>query len=86
MKSGSRATISRRLYDTLREAGEAFSLRLFGLRALNALRVEKSFGSWAREYRPVYNPYEAGLGRFVDLHKGSFIGSGSGSRGQRAPL
>jgi dimethylglycine dehydrogenase len=38
------------------------------------MRIEKSFGTWAREYRPIYGPYEAGLGRFVDLSKGDFVG------------
>jgi dimethylglycine dehydrogenase len=38
------------------------------------MRLEKAFGSWAREYRPIYGPFEAGLGRFVDLGKGDFIG------------
>jgi dimethylglycine dehydrogenase len=38
------------------------------------MRLEKSFGTWAREYRPIYGPYEAGLGRFIDLRKGPFIG------------
>ncbi len=46
----------------------------FGGRALNAMRIEKSFGTWAREYRPIYGPFEAGLGRFVDLKKDDFIG------------
>ncbi len=55
-------------------AGRDQGLRLFGGRALNAMRIEKSFGTWAREYRPIYGPYEAGLGRFVDLKKGDFIG------------
>jgi dimethylglycine dehydrogenase len=64
----------RALYDLLREAGRAHDLQLFGGRALNAMRIEKSFGTWAREYRPIYGPYEAGLGRFVDLAKGEFIG------------
>jgi len=41
---------------------------------LNSLRLEKSFGSWAREYRPIYGPLEAGLGRFVHLRKNDFIG------------
>ena len=36
--------------------------------------MEKSFGSWAREYRPIYGPYEAGLDRFVDLNKPEFVG------------
>jgi dimethylglycine dehydrogenase len=64
----------RALYDLLMGAGGKHDLRLFGGRALNALRLEKSFGTWAREFRPIYGPYEAGLGRFVDLKKPQFIG------------
>jgi dimethylglycine dehydrogenase len=64
----------RALYDLLLEAGKAHGLRLFGGRALNTLRVEKSFGTWAREYRPIYGPREAGLERFVDFRKGEFVG------------
>jgi dimethylglycine dehydrogenase len=65
----------RYLFDLLMEAGAEFGIRLFGLRALNALRLDKSYGSWAREYRPLYGPLEAGLGRFVALSKeADFIG------------
>ena len=64
----------RALYDLLQGAGRSFGLKPFGGRALNSLRIEKSFGSWAREFRPIYGPYEAGLGRFIDLQKGDFIG------------
>ncbi|MBK5569651.1 FAD-dependent oxidoreductase [Ensifer sp. SSB1] len=65
----------RYLFELLMEKGAASGIRLFGLRALNALRVEKSFGSWAREYRPLYGPVEAGLGRFVAAGKDAdFIG------------
>jgi len=64
----------RALYDLLTKAGRDHGLKHFGSRALNSLRVEKSFGTWAREYRPIYGPFEAGLGRFVDLNKGEFIG------------
>jgi dimethylglycine dehydrogenase len=64
----------RALYDLLVRAGRAYGLRLFGGRALNTMRIEKSFGNWAREYRPIYGPHEAGLGRFVDFDKGDFIG------------
>ena len=38
------------------------------------MRMEKSFGSWAREYRPIYGPFEANLDRFVDLKKADFVG------------
>jgi dimethylglycine dehydrogenase len=64
----------RALYDLLRGVGGEYGMKLFGGRALNAMRLEKSFGTWAREYRPIYGPYEAGLGRFVDMKKDEFIG------------
>ena len=44
------------------------------LHALNSLRFDKNFGGWATEYRPIYNPWEAGLGPFVKLDKGDFVG------------
>ena len=62
------------LYDLLSEAGADLGLKPFGARALNSLRLEKSFGSWAREYRPIYTPSEARLDRFVSLAKPDFIG------------
>ena len=55
----------RHVFDLLMTHGRAHGMRLFGLAALNSLRLDKSFGSWAREYRPTYDPFEAGLGRFV---------------------
>ena len=64
----------RALYDLLIAAGKGAGLQLIGGRTLNSLRLEKGFGTWAREFRPIYGPYEAGLGRFVDLKKGDFIG------------
>ena len=67
------ARYQRYVFDLLRSAGEAHGLELFGLHALNSLRLEKGFGSWAREYRPDYDPFEAGLGRFVRMEK-DFIG------------
>ena len=67
--------------DLLQTAGEEFDIRLFGLRALNSLRLEKNYGSWASEYRPVYGPLEAGLNPFVDLNKeADFIGKTAASR------
>ncbi len=68
------AEYQRGLYDLITAAGPAYGLKHFGGRALNAMRIEKSFGTWAREYRPIYGPYEAGLGRFVDLKKEAFVG------------
>ena len=67
------ARYQRYVYQQLLSAGEELDLRHFGLHALNSLRLEKGFGSWAREYRPIYDPFEAGLDRFVRLEK-DFIG------------
>ncbi len=68
------ADYQRALHSLLTEAGAGAGLRHVGGRALNALRLEKGFGTWAREYRPIYGPEEAGLGRFVDLKKNDFVG------------
>jgi dimethylglycine dehydrogenase len=62
------------LYQAIVAAGEDLGLRHFGARALNSLRLEKSFGNWAREYRPIYTPSEAALDRFVDVSKPDFVG------------
>ena len=63
------------LFNALMEAGAPFDIRLFGGRALNALRLEKNFGSWGREFRPIYTPSECGLDRFVAYDKATdFIG------------
>jgi len=79
------------LFDTLMTAagealggddGQAGGLCLFGARALNALRLEKSFGAWATEYRPIYGPFAAGMGAFVKLDKGDFIGRTAAAREQ----
>jgi dimethylglycine dehydrogenase len=68
----------RHVYHALVEAGAEFGIGLFGSRALNSLRLEKNYGSWAREYRPIYGPLEAGLERFVAYNKpADFIGKAS---------
>ena len=64
-RSGCRRSTSARCSTCCWAAGEDLGIGHFGGRALNSLRLEKSFGTWAREYRPIYGPYEAGLGRFV---------------------
>jgi dimethylglycine dehydrogenase len=64
----------RSLFDLLTETGEDLGMGLFGGRAFNAMRLEKSFGTWLREYRPIYTPFEAALDRFVAMQKPDFIG------------
>ena len=63
------------LYQVLSEAGRDLGLRPFGMRAMMSLRLEKSFGSWLREYRPDFMPVETGMDRFVAYGKEvEFIG------------
>jgi dimethylglycine dehydrogenase len=74
----------RHVFQTLLAAGDEFGIGLFGSRALNALRLEKGYGSWAREYRPIYGPVEAGLDRFVAYNKpADFIGK-AGAAAEKA--
>jgi dimethylglycine dehydrogenase len=64
----------RRLYESIQVAGADLGLKNFGMRALLCLRLEKNFGTWFREFRPIYGPFEAGLDRFIKLDKPDFIG------------
>jgi len=63
-----------RLYQAIMAAGADLGIRNFGMRALLCLRLEKNFGTWYREFRPIYGPFEAGLDRFIKLDKPDFIG------------
>jgi dimethylglycine dehydrogenase len=63
----------RELFDQIVAAGEPRGLRLFGMRALMSLRLEKSYGTWFREYRPIYTPAEGGITRYIRLDH-DFIG------------
>ena len=63
----------RALFDLLWQAGQPSGIGLFGFRALMSLRMEKMFGTWAREYRPVYTPVEARMHRSLKLDH-DFIG------------
>lgn len=64
----------RTLLRHLREAGSGFDLRNVGYRAVDSLRLEKSYGIWSREYTRLYTPQMSGLSRFVDYSKAEFIG------------
>ncbi|WP_422049415.1 GcvT family protein [Shimia sp.] len=61
-------------YLALRKAGEAHGLSLFGSRAVEAMRLEKGYLHWKAEILTEFDPFEAGLARFVTLDKGAFVG------------
>ena len=61
-------------YLTLRKAGEAHGMKLFGDRAIESMRMEKGFMHWKAELITEFDPFETGLDRFVKLGKGEFVG------------
>jgi dimethylglycine dehydrogenase len=63
----------RYLFDLIWDAGREYDMRLFGFRALITMRLEKSFGTWFREYRPIYTPLEAGMDRSLKFDH-DFVG------------
>ena len=62
------------IFDRLMEAGEEFGVKPFGIRAMDSLRIEKSYKLVGTEMSFEYAAYESGLDRFVHLNKGNFIG------------
>jgi dimethylglycine dehydrogenase len=44
------------------------------MRAMESLRIEKSYRMWGSDLTRDYTPFEAGLDRFVRMDKGDFIG------------
>jgi len=59
----------RSLWHTLWAAGQDLGLKPFGMRAMMSLRLDKFFGSWAREFSPDYFPGETGIDRFIRWNK-----------------
>jgi dimethylglycine dehydrogenase len=47
---------------------------MVGMRAMESLRMEKSYRMWGSDMTPDYTPFEASLDRFVRMKKGTFIG------------
>ena len=62
------------IFDKLMDAGQDLGLKPYGIRAMNSLRVEKSYKLVGTELSIEYSPYESGLDRFIHPNKGSFIG------------
>ena len=62
------------LYDALMEAGKEFDIGLAGMRAMDSLRLEKSYRLWGTDLNAENSALEAGLNRFVRLNKGDFTG------------
>ena len=62
------------VWDAVWSAGADLGREPFGYRALDALRMEKGYRYYGTDLTMLDTPDEAGLGRFVRLEKGPFIG------------
>ena len=62
------------IFDTLIKEGEEFGLKPFGIRAMDSLRIEKTYKLVGTEMSIEYSPLESGLERFIHLNKSDFIG------------
>ncbi|WP_372424219.1 GcvT family protein [Salinarimonas chemoclinalis] len=62
------------VFDLLMEAGRPFGIAPYGVRAMDSMRLEKSYRVLPRELSIEYAALESGLDRFVKPDKGDFIG------------
>ncbi|MBT4016855.1 MAG: FAD-dependent oxidoreductase [Alphaproteobacteria bacterium] len=62
------------IFDVLMAAGEDLGLKPFGIRAMDSLRIEKSYRMVGTEMSIEYAAWESGLDRFVHPDKGDFVG------------
>ena len=63
------------IFDALEEAGRPHGMRLVGMRAMNWLRLEKSYRAWGTELSKEVTAWESGMDRFIRLDKnGDFVG------------
>lgn len=74
------------LWDRIIEAGQEEGLLPAGLGARDTLRLEAAMPLYSHELDEETTPLEAGLGRFVDLDKGEFIGQAALVRAKQQGL
>ncbi len=61
------------IFDLLEDAGKDYGLTHVGMRAMDSMRIEKSYRAWGPDLNRDYSPVEGGLGRMVDMKK-DFLG------------
>ena len=74
-----------RLWDTIWESGHGKGLVAGGYKAVDSLRLEKGYRVWGSDISPESDPYQSGLGPFVKLDKGDFIGRSALLKKRDAP-
>lgn len=64
----------RHIFEQLMDAGQEFGIGQCGMRAMDSLRIEKSYRMWGQDLTREYSIFEAGLEHFVHMDKGEFTG------------
>ncbi|NCF59792.1 MAG: FAD-dependent oxidoreductase [Gammaproteobacteria bacterium] len=62
------------IFDALFAAGDDFGLQPFGIRAMDSMRLEKSYRMVGTELSIEYSAYESVMDRFIKPDKGDFLG------------
>lgn len=62
------------IFDALMLSGAAFDLKPYGMRAMDSMRIEKSYALVGTEMSIEYPAYESSLDRFLQPDKGNFLG------------
>ena len=62
------------IFDALFAAGEDLGLKPFGIRAMDSMRIEKSYRMVGTELSIEYSAYESAMDRFIQPDKGDFLG------------
>jgi dimethylglycine dehydrogenase len=62
------------IFDALFAAGEDLGLQPFGIRAMDSMRLEKSYRMVGTELSIEYSAYESAMDRFIKPDKGDFLG------------
>ncbi len=70
--------------DCILDVGQAFGMIITSAQVFRVRRIEAGLLNAGSDFDQTVNPFEAGLGRFVDLDKPDFIGKAALERADRA--
>ena len=75
-----------RLWNHVLEAGKPFGLSICGLDSMDIRRIESGILNNISDMDETMNPYQAGLGGFIDMRKPDFIGKAALEKAERGLL
>ena len=62
------------IFDAVYQAGKPHGLALFGMYAMESMRIEKGYRSWKLDLSTDFNMISGGLDRFIKWEKPTFVG------------